>query len=151
MFVIKFKVMGQPVSWDRAGLSATGEFFTKPRQKRYMAIIRRVARQAMERRRPWRFPLELSIIAYYRIPKSWSVKQRADPSNVYMFNAPDIDNMLKIFMDALSGIVFNDDDLIVCLHACQRRTNGRPHVEIEISQMGESKWPFIKPPQPTMV
>jgi Holliday junction resolvase RusA-like endonuclease len=149
--IVKFKVMGQPVSWDRAGLAATGEFFTKPRQKRYMAKIRKVARQAMDRRPLCRRPMEMLVIASYRIPTSWTAKQHADPMNVYMFDTPDIDNMVKIFMDALTGIVYSDDQLIVAQHNCQCRGPGRPYVEVEINLMGEHKWPFIKPPQPEML
>ncbi len=150
MEVVKFKVMGQPVSWDRAGLTASGEFFTRPKQRRYMAVIRKVARQAMKRAPMHPYPMEMLVIAYYRIPPSWTAKQRANPWYVYNFDTPDIDNMVKIFMDALTGIAYVDDRLIVSLHTSKLRSE-QPHVSVEINSMGPDKWPFIQPPQPVMV
>jgi crossover junction endodeoxyribonuclease RusA len=44
----------------------------------------------------------------------------------------DLDNRLKVLLDALRGYVFDDDDQVVAIHAQRRDDKERPRVELEV-------------------
>lgn len=46
--------------------------------------------------------------------------------------AGDLDNALKVLLDALSGIAYVDDDQVVSLHAFRHDDKERPRVEVEV-------------------
>ncbi|MBR0233430.1 MAG: RusA family crossover junction endodeoxyribonuclease [Synergistaceae bacterium] len=53
----------------------------------------------------------LKIIEYRTPPKSWSKKRRE--SAKFVTSKPDIDNVMKIVLDALTGVVWEDDKQVV--------------------------------------
>lgn len=66
-------------------------------------------------------PLRLFIDAYYPIPKSISKKRRAEIENGCVLPSckPDIDNVVKIILDALNGVAYHDDSQVVEIHAAK--------------------------------
>lgn len=55
--------------------------------------------------------------------------------------AGDLDNRLKIVLDALNGIAYADDKQIVELHAYRADDKANPRVEISLSPLPESPRP----------
>lgn len=60
-------------------------------------------------------PLRMSIGASFQLPKSWSKKKKAQAKHAKC--KPDIDNIIKIVMDALNGIAYADDCQVVSVRA----------------------------------
>ena len=66
--------------------------------------------------------LKVDVCVTVRPPKSWSQKkqQAAYDGSVYPTTKPDPDNILKLYLDALNGIVWVDDKQIVDLSISKR-------------------------------
>lgn len=64
-------------------------------------------------------PVYVSIEVGYRIPKSTSKKKTAEMLENYdiVLKKPDLDNVVKLILDALNGIAYRDDSQIIALDA----------------------------------
>jgi len=47
----------------------------------------------------------------------------------------DLDNTLKVLLDALNGIAYVDDDQVVALHAFRHDDKARPRVVVEVEAL----------------
>lgn len=74
------------------------------------------------------------IIAYYKIPKSYSKKrvQAIKEGLEKPTKKPDADNIGKIILDSLNGIAYKDDSQIVELRVIKRYTEVDERVEFEL-------------------
>ena len=74
------------------------------------------------------------IIAYYKIPKSYSKKRIESIKDdlEYPTKKPDADNIAKIVLDSLNDIAFHDDSQIVELTVIKRWTEENERVEFEL-------------------
>jgi Holliday junction resolvase RusA-like endonuclease len=83
---------------------------------------------------PLKGPLAVFVYAFVRIPASFSKKKREQALNGTLFpqTKPDVDNYLKLCLDALAGLAFEDDKQVVWA-CCHKRYHERPVMEIIIS------------------
>ncbi|MBO3326450.1 RusA family crossover junction endodeoxyribonuclease [Clostridium perfringens] len=74
------------------------------------------------------------IIAYYKIPKSYSKKrvQAIRDGLEKPRKKPDADNIAKIILDSLNKIAFNDDAQIIELIVLKKYTEENERVELMI-------------------
>jgi len=74
------------------------------------------------------------IIAYYKIPKSYTKKrvQAIREELEYPQKKPDIDNVAKIILDSLNKIAYEDDSQVVELTVLKRYTEDVERVEFEL-------------------
>jgi len=79
------------------------------------------------------------IIAYYKIPKSYTKKrvQAIREELEYPQKKPDIDNVAKIILDSLNKIAYEDDSQVVELTVLKRYTEEVERVEFELEEI---KW-----------
>ena len=77
------------------------------------------------------------IIAYYKIPKSYSKKriEKILEGQEQPIKKPDADNIGKIILDSLNDIAFNDDSQIVELTIIKRWTQENERVEFELEEV----------------
>lgn len=77
------------------------------------------------------------IIAYYKIPKSYSKKRVKAilEEGVHSLKKPDADNIAKIILDSLNDIAFHDDSQVVELIAIKRWTQENERVEFELEEI----------------
>ena len=82
-------------------------------------------------------PVRVAIIAYYKIPKSYSKKriQAIREGREYPCKKVDCDNIAKIILDALNNIAFDDDKQVTELTVLKRWTEGNERVELEIEEV----------------
>ncbi|HAT4348513.1 RusA family crossover junction endodeoxyribonuclease [Clostridium perfringens] len=75
------------------------------------------------------------IIAYYKIPKSYSKKrvQAIKDGLEKPTKKPDADNIGKIILDSLNGIAYKDDSQIIELSIIKRYTEKFERVEFNLS------------------
>lgn len=75
--------------------------------------------------------IKAKIIAYYKIPKSYTkAKRLACMRNIILpTKKPDIDNIAKIILDSLNKIAFDDDSQIAELSVSKRWTEEQERVE----------------------
>lgn len=84
---------------------------------------------------PYDGPLEVRMEFYRPVQASLSTKERARRmSGVHRPTVkPDLDNYIKSTSDALNGIIWEDDNLIVSLQA-EKFYSERPHLVVEIRE-----------------
>ena len=83
--------------------------------------------------------LEVSAIAYYQIPKNTkkSNKLLMLKGNMLPTKKPDIDNIMKVVLDALNGIAYHDDSQ-VCKVNFMKMYSEDPKLKILIRNVGEN-------------
>jgi Holliday junction resolvase RusA-like endonuclease len=84
--------------------------------------------------------LRLDFRSFLAIPTSWSAKKRtaALRGDIYPTGRPDWDNFAKV-IDALNGVVWRDDALVVDAHV-RKRYSDRPRTEIAVEPMPSDGW-----------
>lgn len=81
--------------------------------------------------------LQAIIIAYYKIPPSYTKKrvQAIREGKEYPCKKPDGDNIAKIILDSLNKIAFDDDKQIIDLRVIKKFTEENERVEFEIKKI----------------
>ena len=74
----------------------------------------------MKRRPPISGPVEVRIEVVMPLLKSWSKKKRAEMIGAPHVKRPDADNLQKLVMDALQGVVFADDSTAFSVRVVKR-------------------------------
>jgi len=122
--MIEFEVPGPAVAKARARVftvkSKSGKVFhrgvTPPKTVNYENYIKLCFNASKpDGFEPYAGPVELHLRVYEAIPASFSTKKRlgALGGSVFPAKKPDIDNYLKGYMDALTGLAFLDDKQVV--------------------------------------
>ena len=108
--LLTFAVPGEIVAWKRAR-TRHGSHFTDPDVASYMTAIAQEALNAMRsmrprmRVRPTGEPLAVTVRATFRHAKKTT---HGTPKTT----KPDVDNIAKVVLDALSGIAYHDDAVV---------------------------------------
>ncbi len=113
---LRFVIPGPPLSWARAGRRGARTFTPRP-QRAQMEAAKWAALSAMgvHRKLWWERACEVEVVAYFKPAKSWPKWQQAAAiEGTYPHTKkPDADNIVKLIKDALSGVVYRDDSLVV--------------------------------------
>ena len=117
---VTFHVPGQPVAKGRPRSFVRGGkigHHTPEKTIRYESTVALAAQQAMAGAEMIEGPVQLSIIASFLIPQSWSERKKTQAANgdVMPCGRPDLDNVAKAISDACNGIVWRDDSQVVTL------------------------------------
>ena len=108
-----FTVYGQPVAKGRPRLGANGHTYTPEKTREAEHMIQRCA--SLAHLKPMHDPVVVEINFYFSIPKSWSkrAKEEARLMHVLPAHKPDIDNCIKLVLDALNKLAWDDDTQVV--------------------------------------
>lgn len=142
-------VPGTIVPWKRAQRKrfATGATvtFTDKKVEAYHAVVRLAAERAMDGRAPLDGPLEMSVLAVFEVPASWSGKRRREAlaGTIQKTTRPDLENSLKGAQDAMQSVVYRDDSQIVSYAACSKVYGDRPRLEIVLTQIEARARPML--------
>ena len=136
--VLTVDIPGQPIGQGRPKFSTINghaRAYDPEKSRNYKAYVRMLATQAMKDRGFTMIegPCVLSINAYFEVPKSKSKKFRAAALSglEYPTKKPDIDNIIKAIQDALNGLAYKDDALIVRLGVTKLYSE-IPRVEVSL-------------------
>jgi Holliday junction resolvase RusA-like endonuclease len=121
MMQIMFTVPGQPHGKGRPRFARRGNFvatYTDAKTASYEDQVRFYALQAMGSSEPLKTALEAFIYIRLLVPKSYPKKRVLACLNgsEWPCKKPDLDNVVKSFMDAMNGIVYGDDSQVVEIH-----------------------------------
>lgn len=139
--MIEFTIPGRPKAWQRAVPfvdKRTGRMI-KATPKDMQAAQKDVAtlcRFAMRTAKPMTGAVRLELLFVYAIPPSWPAwkKAAAKEGKVWKTSRPDVDNLVKLVMDALNDIAWRDDCQIVRLSPGKRY--GSPErTEVRITEL----------------
>ncbi|MCP1969916.1 MULTISPECIES: RusA family crossover junction endodeoxyribonuclease [Bradyrhizobium] len=122
---VTFNVLGPPQGKGRARAFVRGGrvgHYTPQKTRSYESLIFGAAVDAMGSRAPFGEAVELTLRAIYPIPASWSEKkrQRAIVGELKPTKKPDLDNVAKVFNDAMNGVVYVDDSQVILIHLEKR-------------------------------
>ena len=108
---IEFNIPGKVIGKGRPHfVKKTGVAITPQLTRGYESLIRDVALPLMGGSKPWEGCVVVNIDAIYKIPKSYSKKDREECLNQRIPpKKPDVDNVVKIVLDALNRVVYIDD------------------------------------------
>ena len=124
-----------PVAQGRPRISRVGDgvrAIDPAKSREYKASIGLIAALYCKEKLP-DVPLDVEMTFVLPIPKSWSKKKRQEAieKKIAPASRPDLDNYIKAVLDALNGIVWEDDSAIVGIAA--RKTYGeKPMVQLTV-------------------
>ena len=130
---ITVTVPGDPVAKGRPRFTRTGQSYTPAKTKKFENLVRLAYSLQQPDRDPAEGPIELTVRAYFSIPKSWSKKKQAEAATEQMkkISKPDLDNCLKAVQDGLNGVAWLDDAQVTDTHM-SKRYSLKPRVDIII-------------------
>lgn len=137
---MRFELNIEPVEQARPRATRMGKGIRLYDPKKVTVFKRKLgmlAKQQMLDRglKPFDGPLEVRMEFYRPVQAILSQKERARRlSGVHRPTVkPDLDNYIKSTSDALNGIIWEDDNLIVSLQA-EKLYSERPHLVVEINE-----------------
>lgn len=118
-----FVVLGDPVGKARprvCNVAGKARAFTPKKTKDYEELVR--AEYARQVGATISGALMVCLTFEVEPPKSWSQKKKADAISgaIYHTSKPDIDNLIKLVLDALNNCAYLDDSAIVKVSAIKR-------------------------------
>lgn len=116
--IYEFEVPGKIIGKGRPRINSyTGVVYTPTRTKDYEELIEQYFLLKYPRFKMFDNRVNVSIIAYFGIPKTAKKSEINDmlENNISPTKKPDIDNVVKIVLDAMNKFAFKDDTQITKL------------------------------------
>jgi Holliday junction resolvase RusA-like endonuclease len=131
---VRFEVAGQPVPKARPRVVTKGKrrfAYTPKKVRDWEGLVTEEARRHFER--PFDWPVVVSMIFYIERPRS----RRLD---FWVSTTPDLDNLEKSVLDALNGVAYTDDRLVVAKSSSKRYVQGgEPRVEVTVTSLRDQR------------
>jgi Holliday junction resolvase RusA-like endonuclease len=121
--MLTITIPGAPVGKGRARATRGGRLYTPAKTANTEAFVKLCAMQSLPEEYEIAVePLFVAVEAVCDVPVSWSKKKRETAlSGVSRpTGKPDLDNIAKLYCDALNGIVWKDDSQIVAMQLTKR-------------------------------
>lgn len=133
--IYEFEVMGKIIGKGRPRLNSyTGIVYTPTKTKDYETLIEQYFLLKYPRFKAIEGRAKVSIISFFAIPKS-TKKQDVEQmlnNNISPTKKPDIDNIVKIVLDAMNKFAFKDDTQITKLEVEKKYgTEEKIYIKIE--------------------
>ena len=133
---VEITVHGKVVGKGRPHfIRKTGVAITPARTRSYESVIRDYAMAEMQGNEPWEGRVKAEIVAIHEIPKSWNKKKKElAESNLIAPSKPDVDNVVKIVLDACNRTVYIDDcQVVTCV--VQKEFGNKARLEIRFEKL----------------
>lgn len=116
----------KPTAWKRPGLNGKVFYNTQSRIKTHVELylLRDHGQEP-----PFTRPIHIDITFFMELPR-----RRDKKPNTYHFTRPDIDNLIKLYLDAAQPCIFKDDCIISSLSA-KKIYDRNPRVCIRITEI----------------
>lgn len=111
----KFEVLGEIVGKERPRVNIyTCRVYTPNKTKDYEFLVQQYFRMKYPKYETLKGRISINIIAYLKIPKSTSKTkiQEMLENKISPTKKPDVDNIAKSILDAMNGLVFEDDNQV---------------------------------------
>lgn len=134
--IYEFEVIGDIQGKARPRMNTiTGKTYTPTKTKLYEFNLRQWFLINYPNFRPIEGRVKVSIIAYFEIPKSTSKIKEAEMliNNISPTKKPDIDNIVKIVLDAMNKFAYKDDTQVVKL-IVEKKYASTPKVAVKIEE-----------------
>jgi len=131
-------VSGEPKAQQRPRFSTKSGYvkaYDPEKSRDAKALIGLMARQELGDQPLLEGELLLSLSIFKVPPKSWSKKKQAKATGTGITSKPDLDNYIKLVLDALNGVWFRDDSAITAVMASKRYREDREGMYIMVSEI----------------
>lgn len=136
--MLSFTIPGEAKGKARPRFFKRGKFvgtYTPQQTQNYENLVKLYFSQEHPAHTPIEEPIEMEIIVYTAIPKSYSKGKHLAASHNIIRPAkkPDVDNIIKAIADSLNGIAYKDDAQIVKCSIV--KLFGDPKVIVNITEL----------------
>ena len=134
--IYEFEVPGKIIGKGRPRINSyTGSVYTPTRTKDYETLVEQYFMLKYPRFKPFEGRVQVEISAFFEIPKSAknADKELMLDNKINPTKKPDIDNIVKIVLDAMNGIAFYDDTQITKLYV-EKLYSTTETVKVKISE-----------------
>lgn len=110
--IYEFSVPGKIIGKGRPRLNTyTGSVYTPTRTKDYEELVQQYFLLKYPTYKPFEGRVKVQIGAYFGVPKTTkkTEKELMLQNKINPTKKPDIDNIVKIVLDAMNGVAFKDD------------------------------------------
>jgi Holliday junction resolvase RusA-like endonuclease len=123
---VKFIVPGTPTAKGRAQPDRFGNMRTPEKTIKAERQVEELAEKAMRKREPLFGAIRISLTFVFDVPAGWNRAQRADALSGLMphISKPDIDNIEKMVLDGMNGVVYYDDSQVAEVYKRKRYGSG---------------------------
>lgn len=128
---VEAKGRGRVGSIQKANGQKFSTVFTPAHTRKYEALVRHAAGQAMGEREPFDKPVEVRVLIFLAIPQGKQKQFEKYGADLLPETKPDIDNYVKAALDAINTIVITDDKLVWSMTARKLYSN-RPRMRVEV-------------------
>lgn len=130
-------VRGEPVPAGRPRFTRQGHAFDPKRSRQYKTMVHEVASMQYHGELIAGKAIAVKISIYRSIQKSVSHKEhdRRATGEHRPIVKPDTSNYVKLIEDALTGVIWEDDNLIVSLVA-DKYYSDDPRIEVTVTEIG---------------
>lgn len=131
-------VSGEPQAQQRPRFSTHNGFvqtYDSAKSKNAKAIIGMMAREVIGNEPLLEGDLMLTLTVNKMPPQSWSKKKRAAVLGTGITSRPDLDNYIKLVLDALNGVWFRDDSSVASIMARKAWREDREGMTIIVSEI----------------
>ena len=142
--MIHIKIFGEPVAKGRPKFRKMGKFVQTYTPTKTMKEEKRLkeALKSFYDKAPLSGPLAVDLHFSFGIPKSYTKKRikEIESNGYYHTNKPDCDNLAKLVLDAMNGIIYEDDKQIYSLHIVKKYVSPEtddPNIEIFIGGLND--------------
>ena len=130
-----YTIIGDPIAKGRPRFAKTGHAYTPKKTRDAENKIKFMLQCAasIHSKLPAKGVIEICITFYLHRPQR--LKKRTSPPDAIPHDKrPDIDNLIKLFVDASNGILFFDDSQIFRIVACKyyHAIDNEPRTKIEV-------------------
>ena len=130
---LTFSILGEPVAKGRPKITTFKGFaraYTPIKTRNAEADVRsQIIAQLPKGHKPFTYPVSIKLTIMRAKPKSAS-KKVTEP-----ITRPDLDNYIKLYLDAMNTIVFSDDALIVDITARKKFAVCGAGAHIEVTEV----------------
>lgn len=128
--MIKLSFPIAPVAKERPRFTKTGHTYTPKKTVQFERQIRTLAQHQMwqYKRQPFSDAVTVSLHFFIKPPKNKKSNRE------YPTTRPDIDNLIKSILDALNGILW-DDDSRICKITAEKKYSLSPVIHVTAQQL----------------
>ncbi len=134
--IYEFEMIGSIVGKARPRMNTrTGKAYTPTNTKNYEYFLRQWFIREYPNFKPLENRVKVSITAYFEIPKSTSKKKETEmlAENISPTKKPDIDNIIKIVLDAMNKFAFKDDTQVTKIEV-EKKYAETPKIYVKIEE-----------------
>lgn len=133
--IYEFEIPSKIIGKGRPRLNSyTGRVYTPTRTKDYEELVEQYFLLKYPRYKTLEGRIKMDIVAHFEIPKSTTktAKTQMLENTISPTKKPDIDNIVKIILDAMNNIAFKDDTQITKISVEKKYSeNEKVFVKIE--------------------